>query len=185
MTNSIQGAIHIQSIYSYPLARRGDKFLMHEIQKHVSSKKQLADFNACRLFLQVLRLSDICNATGTEILEPAWNGIADLHSFSTWVWPRQDNPPGHCWSTWRRLLRKVFLTSQSGRLTSRKLHTPMGAWLPRDHYDRQWHYYYDSEHRITALTSASLKPNPVVFSQLFFRHSESATKLCFAISDKT
>jgi hypothetical protein len=107
------------------------------------SPTKLKQFNACRLYLKVLRLSDITTADGLTIQPAAWTGNGTLDSFSNWLWPRQTRPPDTCWATWKTLLRKIFLRSKHGRITDFHLSNPLGMWTKTSYYDRTWNYYHD------------------------------------------
>jgi hypothetical protein len=93
--------------------------------------------NHCRLFLNVVTLSDITNAAGTHLIPGVDWGELDLFpSSSTHHAPRQASPAMFFWTYWQRLLRIIALPS--GRLN-----TPLGPWLkPGSELRRTWNSYY-------------------------------------------
>jgi hypothetical protein len=101
--------------------------------------------NQCRLYLEVQRLSDLCNGAGTELLPHALKQTYPRHHIqSNLTWPRQWLPSPRAWATWKRTLRHLFLADRSGSLTSLALSVPLG---PRQSAtssaDNSWLYYYD------------------------------------------
>jgi hypothetical protein len=65
------------------LPREHDVFLMEIFQMHNFSSNQLRYLNHCRLFLQVITLSDITSADGQQILSNAMQGFPILERTST------------------------------------------------------------------------------------------------------
>jgi hypothetical protein len=115
------------------LTREHDIFLMELFQLHNFSSTQLRHLNHCRLFLQVLTLSDITSADGKHILSSAKNGMLALERPSMLHWPRQESPPDFAWDLWRLVLSHVS--------TQSKLNRQLGAWLSTPH--QYWQWYID------------------------------------------
>ena len=69
--------------------------------------------NQCRLFLQFQRLFDICNGAGTKIRRDALSSTlcSTACTNSSLLWPRQGTPSAKAWLTWRRVMRRTFLTT--------------------------------------------------------------------------
>ena len=134
-------SISIPGLWTPTLQRHLDKNLMEVILENTNSPKELRQVNQCRLYLQVIRLSDISNGKGDEILRQAFYQSFKTNSpTSNLTWPRQELPPATSWKTWRRLLRRCFLIDRTGQLRSYRLVRPMGRWLPTG--DTTWKYYY-------------------------------------------
>jgi len=113
--------------------REHDHFLMALFQKHKPSLKIMSTLNRCRLYLQVLTLSDITTADGRSILEEAKQGQPLPDRRSTLLWPAQGLPPKQDWNIWRQYL---------GYLEERgKLIVPLGPWLASTH--QEWRYVWD------------------------------------------
>jgi hypothetical protein len=98
--------------------------------------------NHCRLFLNVVTLSDITNAAGTHLIPGVDWGELDLFpSSSTHHAPRQSSPVMFFRKYWQRLLRIIALPS--GRLR-----TPLGPWLkPGSELRRTWNSYFDLRYK--------------------------------------
>ena len=73
---------------SIPLRRTHDKFIMDVIGKLSLSPKQLYLFNEVRMHLQVMTISDICDASGRFILENYYCAEAICERRQL-VWPRK------------------------------------------------------------------------------------------------
>ncbi len=97
------------------------------------TKAELLLLNQCRLYLQVLSLTDICSADGREIAVPIYEGqkLSDKRSQSTW--PEQQRPGKEAWMSWRAALECLSASSISQR--------PLGKWLSQPH--QQWFWYMD------------------------------------------
>ena len=108
-------------ISEFALARKGDVLLMQAFFNKGYTPKQLKALNKCRLFLQVLTLSDISSGCGTYILQEALKGIKYKQQKSDW--PLQGNPGKENWMFWKTALTECFSLSSQGYLPS-----PMGAW---------------------------------------------------------
>jgi hypothetical protein len=57
------------------------------------NKRDLAEINICRVYLQVFFLLDIVNIQGDTIEEWAINGEQSNARHSSWHWPVQQKPP--------------------------------------------------------------------------------------------
>ena len=77
-----------------------DKFIMkytEGLSEAVCKKVQ-----ACRLYLQVTTLADICDITGTWVDRRIMRG--DMNRKSTLVWTTQAKPPRSYWQEWKKLV---------------------------------------------------------------------------------
>jgi hypothetical protein len=73
--------------------------------------------NACRLYLKVTMLSEICTDCGQYVEEWAMTGSA-RNQHTTLVYPHQSKPPPQVWKVWREALRAAFLgRSMTGQAT--------------------------------------------------------------------
>lgn len=72
------------------------------------AEDSIKTFNACRIYLQVINLSDITTPNGLairpEILEPPIN----YYPRSTLTWPYQKRPTSEAWVIWKTLLIYYF-----------------------------------------------------------------------------
>ena len=105
--------------------REGDKLLMDAIEAVPGVQITDADkvsFNRCRIHLQVTTLSDICTASGDNILTDAWECNRTWESLSAraYHWPYQPRPGRHDREAWKRVLQMAlevgprYLTIRSG-----------------------------------------------------------------------
>jgi len=99
---------------------------------------QLKSINLCRLYLQVITVSDITNATGDRLLASAMAGFRDNQRTSTLLWPDIPQPPSSHWNTWRVFLQ--FFSRGSN------LKQALGPWENRPHYE--WRWFVDSDHNV-------------------------------------
>ena len=102
-----------------------DCFIMDSLREHGQfSATEMQQLNACRMYLQVSRLSDIVTGDGRHILREVLVGSDTKHHLSSNRWPRQGRPIKEWWNLWRRALQRVF--SIDG--VSRTIRTPLGLW---------------------------------------------------------
>jgi len=81
----------------------------------------LGTLNRCRLYLQVITLSDIVSSDGTRIITDIFHGIPLTERTSTLKWPNQQRPPPKAWALWSSALKPL-----QPRDT---LLTPLGPWF--------------------------------------------------------
>ncbi len=115
--NSIWATVIIEQEWTLLPQRENDVFLM-EVLSHPSlaySPKELRRLNACRLYLQVLTLTDICDSSGKTIAANMLKGARHLDRRSKYEWCNQAFPSNKAWALWNRSLRKVFCTSKKGK----------------------------------------------------------------------
>lgn len=131
--------LSLNGSYDTPmLQRRGDvcimETLMEDFREHFT-KSELMTLNRCRLFLEVLFLSDIVDGKGEKVTLKAMNGIRDSHRCSEWTWPLQIRPVPIEWKVWQRA---ITLIVSHGERQGRKLVTPLGPWIRYSHQRFSW-----------------------------------------------
>lgn len=101
LTN-ISGTLTIADLKIQPWQREGDAYIMDFVLKSkLFSDKEIQGLNYCRLFLQLLTISDICNARGTDLAIGIFQGHKSCHqSISTLEEPLQEQPGEHVWAIW-------------------------------------------------------------------------------------
>ena len=110
--------------------RDNDSFIMSEFIYYGYKKGDLELLNQCRLFHQVITVSDIAQADGISI-DPAYlERNKYLDRVSPLQWPAQGVPSSKAWTLWRRAL--LYLQSRG------KLKQPLGEWLTRPHQQWNW-----------------------------------------------
>ena len=115
------------SAWQPPLLRQGDTFLTDFFLSLKLPLKEMGLLNWCRLYLQVLTLSDIVAANGHFILQHAKDGVKDNTRVSRLRWPNQGKPTANDWATWRSTLSAL---ESYGHLKS-----PLGKWVNVPHQE--------------------------------------------------
>jgi hypothetical protein len=121
LTSLWEFASQVKLTFSYPsawqppLPRQGDISLTDFFLSLKLSPKEMELLNQCRLYLQVLTLSDIVAANGLFILQHAKDGVKDNTRESRLRWPNQGKPTANDWTTWRSTLSAL---ESYGRLKS-------------------------------------------------------------------
>ena len=109
-----------------PLQREHDAYLMEiAMASGKFTKAELVILNQCRIYLQVVTVSDICNAAGTKILPSFLKGkLHSNQSKANWHPFRHPRPSSRCWEKWTRLMRLIYPHSNTRALRQR-----LGKWL--------------------------------------------------------
>jgi hypothetical protein len=115
-------------------SRENDLFLMEEFFKQHIPVAHMRILNRCRLYLQVITLSDISTADGHTILPEIKQGIWLEQRKSNLLWPTQCDPPQANWEIWRHYLRQF---EEKGKLSQ-----PLGNWVDQPH--QTWHHFIDT-----------------------------------------
>jgi hypothetical protein len=105
---------------------------MEVADRHQFTQYELREINHCRVYLQVITVSDIIDASGMRILPTAIKGIRDAQHPSSLHWPEWHRPTS--WTAWSRLLQ---LISTSGCLPQE-----LGSWIAPSH--QQWQWFHDT-----------------------------------------
>jgi hypothetical protein len=74
---------------------------MQTFQSKNASDKDLATLNRCRIFLQVISISDISLADGSALLSEVKEGRRPEGRRSRLEWPVQGPPSAQDWKIWR------------------------------------------------------------------------------------
>ena len=93
------------------LRRNNDKFIMEVIStsNNTYTNNDLAHINRCRIYLQVLTLSDITNGNGTLIRRGVLKGTMKVLNQPYYIWPIQSRPGITSWRIWRRAIKECFM----------------------------------------------------------------------------
>lgn len=135
--HQLQIKVEVENHWTPRRARQNDVLLMDEFMKYNLTPSQLRMINYCRLYLQVLLLSDIATADGRFILPSIFQGSRAAHRTSSLHWPRQTAPPASAWNIWRLALGYIA--------TNRKLNTKLGSWITFPHQKWEWFTDMSSE----------------------------------------
>jgi exonuclease III len=122
---AITGSIECFESFLVPHAREGDTHIMDAIcdcQRFTAT--QVKQINACRIYLQVLLLSDITTPCGTRMMKNYYIGTREQRqNWPMLTYPRQPKPNLTAWQLWRKALNLLYL--QHGK---QSLQLPMGRW---------------------------------------------------------
>ena len=88
------------------------------------SATNLQRLNACRMWLQVMRVSDISNADGKFLRHECMVGIRAPTYKASSNWPQRGRLPKSWWTLWKRKMQLVFSCDGA----SPKLWCPLGQW---------------------------------------------------------
>ena len=121
-----------QRIHDYSIMRK----LVTEYRE-MFTKGELRTINRCRLYLQVMFISDIVSGEGKHVTLKYLHGIKDSFRRSRWVWPLQLRPTGREWKVWQKAVQLIVTSRVSG---GRRLSSPIGAWTQPSHQQFSWFY---------------------------------------------
>ena len=141
-----QGTLKFNNLWYRPLNKENDYILMTQVLKHVIdimssllTLPELIEFNLCRLYLQVLTLSDITTSCGREIDINFWKGNRSSCT-SNLKWTTQIRPSQQYWTIWRRTLHLLFTElAKSNRLNQQHY---LYHWLSHLLSHQQWSHIH-------------------------------------------
>jgi hypothetical protein len=135
--HAIEGSISVDAPFVPATQRQHDRYLMNMALTFGGfSDAHMRLLNYCRLYLQVVTLSDIALADGHTIDPAMQTGhISLLSSSTTWLHVNQRKPDPRTWKVWQAFLRMLSLHLEDH---------PLGAWLhPPARLRRSWPVYVD------------------------------------------
>ncbi len=104
-------------IQEFEIPQHHDKEIMQIFLKDGVRGVDLAAVNRCRMYLQVVFVSENCNGEGTKIDQNYWNG-KPAHLQSNYQWPCTSPPTPQEWNLWRQRL-------MSGLSLGHRQHLPL------------------------------------------------------------
>ena len=119
------------------LQREGDQYLIRVFQKAGYQGMVLRRLNRCRMFLQVVTVSDIATGCGRFVSTSGWAGKLDTTRSVRYDWPAQGEPCATDWDLWRNALQVALCSRQ--RVLQRRL----GRWFATA--STRWYYDERSE----------------------------------------
>ena len=120
-----------------------DRFLMQIFIDKGYDHHHMHILNECRMYLQVISLSDMCTADGKYLTYDAYHGnISTRPRLAGWPRRPPQLPASH-WTLWKQALGQCILAST----TDRKLLHPVGNWLPVATTHWKW-YFSPQEQRL-------------------------------------
>ena len=154
----INATIHLPSIYTIPIIREYDDYIMKYAMQWTSVSEVLYSINQCRLHLQVTTFAEISNTAGTHILEWLVNptlenvSIFHAHSQSKLLWPKQVYPSQKIWKMWHMFIRYMVKPT-----TNTMLKKPLGKWFTNYASQRDWTYLYDKNYLVERKANANIQ----------------------------
>ncbi len=128
-----QANILVQAeIPDFPFNRYGDKELVRAFLQSGFRQPQLGALHRCRMYLQVLQLSNIVTGTGDRLLTNNWRAYQPLQS--EYTWPKATKLSTADWNTWELALDKAFHIGRNQRLPH-----PLGNYLSQSPHG----WYFD------------------------------------------
>jgi hypothetical protein len=134
--SQINGQLILDKTYVAPLQREQDEYIMSRVlETGVFTDHELHLINCCRLYLNVITVSDVALACGSCLDPTIATHQPSGHSTSNYHRPLQAYPPN--WRLWDRVMSIWFDDNHQARV-------PLGPWLTTgDRLRRTWSAYYD------------------------------------------
>jgi len=82
----------------FELPRQNDRELMKIFLQYGTRGQELAMLNRCRMYIQAIYLSDICNGLGTAVDTQFWK--SDHKCSTPYQWPQTEKPMNQEWQEW-------------------------------------------------------------------------------------
>jgi hypothetical protein len=148
-TSTLKVTLEAEKSWVPEPAIEGDVALMDIALQYNFTPSQLHQLNHCRIYLQVIWVSDITAADGYTILLEMIEGSRLMHRTSSLQWPPYPRPPN--WYAWRLLIQ--YISNRS------RLCKPIGKWLHKPHQQWEWFYITSEDthcHRSTVDASVQI-----------------------------
>ena len=117
-----------------------DEFIMDVLRNRGGcTPTELQRLNACRMWLQVARVSDISSVDGKFLRHDCLVGVRSSSFRSCQKWPRQGRPNKLWWALWKKKLQLVL--SRNG--CSPTLRYPLGQWTTNVNLE-EWEVLYSA-----------------------------------------
>ena len=105
--------------------------LVNALTSNNTTEDEILIINRCRLYLQIVTLSDICCSDGLRIDHDIYVGERNEDRKSRWIWPEQARPNTKEWETWKRTIDIIIqpYLQKIGWL---------GKWTEKSHQEYKW-----------------------------------------------
>jgi hypothetical protein len=116
----------------------GDVYIMDAVcDCKQFTNPQIRQINACRLYIQVILISDVVTPNGRTMMVNYYNGKKfNRKNWPTMRYPRQEQPPPVAWRLWRRAFNLLYLQQDK-----KTLQRPLGSWHEHHRTHHQWATY--------------------------------------------
>jgi hypothetical protein len=163
----IEKGIQIKkTVQAYPLLREKDEYLMQKAAQLQLETKEIRFINYCRLYLNVITISDITEPDGIHICPEIYH----LDKAVTWrqrsdTRYNQQLPEKHQWYAWRKLIKNLTLFGR------RRLKQVLGDWTVTVDKIRIKYQAYRTENQVY-----ERKDNYFIMSNITERNTLADTK---------
>ena len=106
--------------------RYNDTNIMQSVNNKYKSLTKRKQYNACRMYLRITFLSELCNPEGTSLNITLLNNKSNYRVRSRFWWPNQTKPGVKYWNEWISYLKQTYCVPNSHHLQHRYL---LGKWL--------------------------------------------------------
>jgi hypothetical protein len=129
--SKVKFTLRLKNSWTPDIQRINDVMLMDYFITLKYKPKTLQVLNRCRIYLQVLSLSDITSADGKEIIPQVLIGDKLSDRKSNLEWPTQQKHPKNNWIIWASALNHIH--------TRNRLKNKLTTWLSEPH--QSWFWY--------------------------------------------
>jgi hypothetical protein len=140
---TVKAHITIQDLWMPKLLRENDSYIMNTAMKYTMICRELKDINRCRLYLQVITVSELADPRGETLMPHSigkfYRTDARRITTSKLNWPTQPKPGHRSWETWRRFLRMKVVKS----MTTLVLREKLGKWYDCCNDRTRWQNYVE------------------------------------------
>jgi hypothetical protein len=126
--------------------------------------------NACRLYLQVIIVSDITTASGEEIEDDIKRGRQMIDRESRLHWPTQQRPPRQAWKQWQEALKYLG--------NGPKLKQPLGDWTTASHQKWKW-FLHQEDNELYKLSSDGWEQYPK-YQRNEYRNTRASSRVKYS-----
>ena len=138
--STIMATLDLDETYVPETQRENDSYIMDHVLRAGLGDAEIERINYCRLYLQVVTVSDIATADGTRIENSMFWGERDHARLKTkWVKINQECPVDPTsWTAWRNALKRFS--------DNKQLNQPLGNWTRKPSELRMdWNFFLDKE----------------------------------------
>ncbi len=165
---------HIQIcglIKELDLPRQSDIELMRLFIRSGFHPTELKILNKCRMYLQVIFLSDLCKASGKKLDQHIWQ--RPHRRDSAYRWPTIPPPTPAEWQTWQHAIAQTTLVGRNQMLP-----IPLGKWYTHKTTQPGW-FYAAQENALYHSTAQGITRHGHIprrsRAQAFHKHGEVTT----------
>jgi hypothetical protein len=124
--SSIKVTVEIENQWLPTPMRDGDTMLFDQALSLNFTTLQLRQINECRMYLQVIIVSDISTADGKYILPHIYKGKRSTDRISSLHWPATRRPV--TWAAWKLFLQHISLGPKLENALGKSIATPHQMW---------------------------------------------------------